>query len=214
VQIPDVQISSYFREVVMSQNNKNDFLATLFDGVANDAAKYLNKRIREFTPIALDWGINFLKKTISEKYSEFKARKTTQAECLVEINNPQADNVEKLGRAIETLETNGNDVDARNDFLDVINAEIDDNMEMWESLNLFVQEVKCPHCGSVISDNWEDYILGESSSERNMGIETIYSIECDEYLCPSCNQSFSIEGYICAYPDGIYDSHELKTASL
>jgi DNA-directed RNA polymerase subunit N (RpoN/RPB10) len=198
----------------MSQNDKNDFWATLFDGVTDDIAKHLNKRIREFTPIALDWSINYLKKTIVEKYSEFKARKNAQTERLVALNYPQVDNVEKLGRALELLETNGNDADARNDFLDAISDEIDDNMEMWESVSLFVQEVKCPHCGSVISNNWEDYVSGESSNERNMGTETIYSIECDEYLCPSCNQSFRIDGYICAYPDGIYDSHELKTASL
>ncbi len=89
------------------------------------------------------------------------------------------DNVEKLGRALESLETNGNDADARNDFLDAIGDEIDDNMEMWESVSLFVQEVKCPHCGSVVSNNWEDYISGESSSERNMGTETIYARTSD-----------------------------------
>jgi hypothetical protein len=194
----------------MSQNDKNDFWVTLFDSVADDAAKHLNKRIREFTPIALDWGINYLKKIIIEIYADFIARKNAEAENREMTKGPRADNVEKLGSAVETLKINGSNVNARNDLLDAINTEIDKNIEMWESLNLFVQEVNCPYCGSVFSDNWEDCILGESSSEQNMGTETIYSIECDEYLCPSCNQSFGIEGYICAYPDGIYDSCELK----
>ncbi len=60
----------------MSQNDKNDFLATLFDGVADDIAKYFNRRIREFTPIALDWSINISRKQSLKNIPSLKQGKT------------------------------------------------------------------------------------------------------------------------------------------
>jgi len=92
-----------------------------------------------------------------------------------------------------------------------VRAEVADNYEMYQELSLFLQEVKCPHCGEIILENWCDCISSKSSSERNMGTEVIYNIECDNYHCPNCERTFMVEGFICTYPDGAYETHEIKT---
>ena len=86
--------------------------------------------------------------------------------------------------------------------------------EFEEDYAILKQKVKCAYCKEDILENWGDYILGESQSEGNMGTETLYSIECDEFQCPKCEKWLKVDGYIVAYPDGIYNNHNLKSSLI
>jgi predicted RNA-binding Zn-ribbon protein involved in translation (DUF1610 family) len=106
-----------------------------------------------------------------------------------------------------------NNVEKQNEIIDVITTRFTKDNLLYVIIDLFTRTVDCPRCGYKITENWYDHVAGESSSERNMGTEVIYSIRCDDFQCPNCKEVFIVGGFICSYPDGIYDSHQLKTST-
>ena len=54
-------------------------------------------------------------------------------------------------------------------------------------INLYFKD-KCPYCSEFISERCDDYVIDTSYYDREMGTETEYTIECDEYTCPNCDQ--------------------------
>ena len=197
----------------MSDENKKDFWEIVFDGVLENIGGELNKRIKDAIPRVFDW----LQKNGAEKYSELKS--TYRKIKMEQLSSPRyinQDNDVKLDSLLKKHESSvSNDAYAEHkELIEALSIEISENYSMWESFSLFIQEVDCPHCYEKVTENWFDYVHNESSSERNMGTETIYSIECDEYQCPKCGELFTVNGYIEAYPDGIYNHHDLKTSTI
>ena len=47
--------------------------------------------------------------------------------------------------------------------------------------------------------------------EKSCGIEKYSYFEVDDCRCHFCGKEFVSKGYICEYPIGVYDSHEIKT---
>lgn len=70
-------------------------------------------------------------------------------------------------------------------------------------------EDNCPYCGEFISERCEDYVVDTSYYDREMGTETEYTIECDEYTCPNCEKKFSFYGSIWEYPEGTLNLNDI-----
>ena len=58
---------------------------------------------------------------------------------------------------------------------------------------------------------WRVCIYDETMEEKSCGIEKYSYFEVDDCRCHSCGKEFVSKGYICEYPIGVYDSHEIKT---
>ena len=77
---------------------------------------------------------------------------------------------------------------------------------------MFTHTIHCPYCDNVISQNWSDYVVSSDIiDERGMGAEIEHEIECEEFECPECHQSFKVSGSVWEYPAGSYNHHELHT---
>lgn len=74
---------------------------------------------------------------------------------------------------------------------------------------MFNKKFTCPECDSTIKINLSDYIIDESSDEREMGGETEYSIEA-EGVCPVCDYEYTVSGSIYEYPVGVENYNDLK----
>lgn len=70
--------------------------------------------------------------------------------------------------------------------------------------------VSCPHCDKTVSDSCKDFVVDTYSSERKMGPEIEYVIECTEYPCPHCGKSFALADSIYEYPEGVENLNEVK----
>ena len=81
-----------------------------------------------------------------------------------------------------------------------------------EQVVSLVQEITCPHCGAVQKIDLEDYLLGQSSSEREngMGPDMVYEFDTeDNYECENCEAHIRVSGWIREYPIGAYDSDDI-----
>lgn len=193
----------------MNDENKISFWEIVLDGVVEKVGNEINKRILNVIPHAFNWiennGVEKCKQFVLT-YMNTKSEQLSKNNALNEIN--------KLGISLEKCKFNMNDKEAQKELIEAIVVEISNDSLLWESLSLFIQEIECPYCSENISENWYDYIHDEFSSERNMGLETIYSIECDEFQCPKCKRLFLVNGFIESYPDGIYNYHNLKASAI
>lgn len=75
-------------------------------------------------------------------------------------------------------------------------------------------KIACPYCGNTEKINLENYVVDVSEDERNMGTETEYTIECEEYKCEECKKIFRIEGSIWEYPQGMYNDDSISVIEL
>ena len=82
----------------------------------------------------------------------------------------------------------------------------------WAELYVNTERiVKCPYCRKENSIDVKEYIYDETMKEKSCGIEKYSYFEVDDCRCHSCGKEFVSKGYICEYPIGVYDSHEIKT---
>lgn len=77
-----------------------------------------------------------------------------------------------------------------------------------------VWKINCPYCGYQHEVDLEDYVVDESSDEREMGPETEYTIECEEYECDNCGRKFGIQGSVWEYPEGAYNDDNIEVIEL
>lgn len=86
--------------------------------------------------------------------------------------------------------------------------------EDWEADRISLQRVvKCPYCGAQNRVDFTDE-CDVSSSERQMGAETLYEFDSDNFDCSSCDKRFHIFGYISEYPVGAYNAEEINISRL
>ena len=78
---------------------------------------------------------------------------------------------------------------------------------------MFTHTVNCPYCNQVITHNWAEYITDSDiiDPDYGMGLETEYTIECNDFECPNCKKIFRVCGSVFEYPEGVYNDHELHT---
>ncbi len=82
----------------------------------------------------------------------------------------------------------------------------------WAEFHINTERIaKCPYCGKENSVDVEEYIYDETMEEKSCGTEKYSYFEVDDCRCHSCGKRFVAKGYICEYPVGVYDSHEIKT---
>lgn len=75
----------------------------------------------------------------------------------------------------------------------------------------FFKVLKCPKCGAKIKENWLEYQSEEPICyERQMGSETQYIVECEDYECPKCHALLKISGSLCEYPEGAYNMDDIN----
>lgn len=77
-----------------------------------------------------------------------------------------------------------------------------------------IWKINCPYCGYEHEVDLEDYVVDESSDEREMGTETEYTIECEEYECDNCEKKFGIQGSVWEYPEGAYNDNSIEVFGL
>lgn len=77
-----------------------------------------------------------------------------------------------------------------------------------------VWRINCPYCGYQHEIDLEDYVVDVSSNEREMGAETEYTIECEEYECDNCEKKFGIQGSVWEYPEGAYNDSDIEIIEL
>ena len=70
--------------------------------------------------------------------------------------------------------------------------------------------VQCPHCNAKFTIDYEEFCDDISTYERQMGTETVYSFNVEDYVCPKCSKKISINGSISEYPEGAYNFEEIK----
>ena len=81
-------------------------------------------------------------------------------------------------------------------------------------MNEFIKVLKCPKCGTKIKENWLEYQSEEANCyEREMGAETQYIIEYEDYECPNCHSVLKISGSLWEYPEGAYNMDDIEVSS-
>lgn len=86
--------------------------------------------------------------------------------------------------------------------------------EDWEDDHISLQRVvECPYCGAPNRVDFTDESEA-SSNERQMGAETVYEFDSDNFDCSSCGTQFHVSGYISEYPVGAYNSEEINVSQL
>lgn len=195
-----------------SENNERRARDILFDNLKKNTATQGNEILTDIVNRLFDWlrdeGVPRLYKFFSENATLYLKALLYKGEASLKgtrIINEYEESQRLLNLA--------NDIEKQYEIIDVITKQLSEDSLLYEIIDLFTRPIDCPHCHYKVTENWYDYILSESSSEKNMGTETIYSIECDEFQCPECNEIFKVDGFICAYPDGIYDSHRLSAST-
>lgn len=85
----------------------------------------------------------------------------------------------------------------------------DDDEPDWELDGIsLVRVVECPHCGAQNRIDVTDEST-VSSDERQMGPETLYEFDYEEF-CTSCNNAFRVHGFISEYPMGALNYEEIN----
>lgn len=79
---------------------------------------------------------------------------------------------------------------------------------------MFTHTVTCPHCNTPIEQDWSDYVVSSDviNENRGMGSEIEHTIECEDFECPHCEETFKVKGSVWEYPVGTYNHHELNTS--
>ena len=65
-------------------------------------------------------------------------------------------------------------------------------------------KVKCPCCKSDIEINCNKYVVGSTSSEKSMGLDS------EPMNCPICNNEIILEGTVGIYPEDIVEFTDVK----
>ena len=87
--------------------------------------------------------------------------------------------------------------------------------EVWEFDHISLKRViKCPYCGEGNRIDFSDYIVNETSYERQMGAEIAYTFQCHDLECVSCGQKFFVDGSIHEYPLGSYESEQIEIRKI
>lgn len=73
--------------------------------------------------------------------------------------------------------------------------------------------VDCPYCSAKNKIDLADEST-VSSSERQMGPETVYEFDVDDIYCTNCNRPFEISGYISEYPMGAFNFEEINVRPI
>ena len=83
--------------------------------------------------------------------------------------------------------------------------------EIWgdDSISL-LRVVNCPYCSSANRVDFSDFYSMSVDEDRQMGTETTYEFDLDEYTCCSCGRIFQIKGYISEYPPGAFNSEKIN----
>ena len=71
-------------------------------------------------------------------------------------------------------------------------------------------KVKCPCRKSDIEINCNKYVVGSTSSEKSMGLDTQWIIESEPMNCPICNNEIILEGTVGIYPEDIVEFTDVK----
>ena len=75
------------------------------------------------------------------------------------------------------------------------------------------RKITCPYCKKTVQVDLENYMTGESSTEKEngMGQDLVYYFDTDkQYECSNCKSLVKIEGWIREYPIGVLDSEKIN----
>lgn len=90
-----------------------------------------------------------------------------------------------------------------------LSLEEEDEADPWGLDGISLQRVvDCPHCGARNRIDVEEEST-ITSSERQMGAETLYEFDFLEY-CSACGKGFRVSGYISEYPSGAFNYEEIN----
>lgn len=64
------------------------------------------------------------------------------------------------------------------------------------------KNIQCPKCDGNNKVDLSDYVVDESTYEREMGDEVEYTIGDCVITCKHCEEEFEISGSIWEYPEG------------
>lgn len=75
--------------------------------------------------------------------------------------------------------------------------------------------LSCPCCSQDFNFELNDFVtdIDVIDEDREMGEETEYTIECEEFSCPHCSQPISINGRVWEYPVGSFNDSDLEIFS-
>lgn len=87
--------------------------------------------------------------------------------------------------------------------------------EVWEFDHISLKRViKCPYCDEGNRIDFSDYIVNETSYERQMGAEIAYTFQCHDLECVCCGHKFLVDGSIHEYPLGSYESEQIEIRKI
>lgn len=124
----------------------------------------------------------------------FKSRRTGKKNFSVYISEEESAKLERKLSGLQKSKT------------DWLKQKIQEELKM----NL-VWDITCPYCGKSFEVDLDQYVSDTSGSEREMGTETEYTIECEEFICPECKKEFGIQGSVWEYPEGAYNDDTIET---
>lgn len=78
----------------------------------------------------------------------------------------------------------------------------DDLLEYPDLLISMERIIQCPYCGRNKRVDFSKYVTNTYMEERDMGVETQYTIQVDDLHCHSCGKIFKAKGIITEYPQG------------
>lgn len=89
------------------------------------------------------------------------------------------------------------------------------NDDMWEMEGISLKRiVDCPYCGSSNAVDLDEYCSETVDEDMQMGEETTYSFDIDNFECDGCHKKFGINGFICEYPQGVFNYEEINTKRM
>lgn len=71
------------------------------------------------------------------------------------------------------------------------------------------KSIQCPKCDEINKIDLSDYVVDESTYEREMGDEVEYTIGDCVITCKHCEEEFEISGSIWEYPEGMENDNAL-----
>ncbi len=86
--------------------------------------------------------------------------------------------------------------------------------DIWGEYGISLQRVvECPYCGKAKRVNFSDVSYSSVDENRPMGEETTYEFDT-EFGCGYCKRDFHVEGYICEYPPGAFNSEKINVSKI
>ena len=76
-----------------------------------------------------------------------------------------------------------------------------------------IRNIQCPYCHTLLEVDLEDYVYDYSNYEKEngMGPDCVYSFDSENcHICPKCEKTVCIKGWIREYPIGAYDSESIS----